>query len=126
MRFAFVPLAALLTIAFLPAPAAALPPCGGGWTGAATCSFPCNDARVYVSGYAWNGGAIASLTVKATCGVAAGGTFTPLFTVMCSATGPGFASCANSAANPYYPLPLQGVCTVTGMAMGNYTCVSAP
>jgi hypothetical protein len=126
MRALLVSLALLTTLSVIPAPAAALSSCSGAWTGSNQCAFICNDLNIYVSGTASNLGAIAGLTVTADCGVAAGGVFVVAFSVSCTATGPGTASCSSSGPNTSYPLPLAGRCTVTGSTSGNYGCASAP
>jgi hypothetical protein len=126
MRATLFALALLTAFSVVPAPASALSSCSGTWTGGAQCSFVCNDLNVYVQGSASNLGALSNLTVTADCGVATGGVYTVLFSVTCSATGPGTATCSNSGPNVSYPLPLAGRCTVSGSATGSYSCWSAP
>ena len=126
MRALLVSLALLTVLSVIPAPAAALSSCSGAWVGTSQCSFLCDDLNIYVTGTASNLGAISGVTVTADCGVAAGGVFVVLFSISCSANGPGTASCSSSGPNTSYPLPIQGRCTVTGSASGTYGCSSAP
>lgn len=120
----------LIIASCLPTPAAASPSCGGGWFGVGTpwCGFDCSQPKVYVKGYAVNPGGVAGLTVTGACGIAnpLTGAWTTVFSVSCSATGPGYALCSNVGANTAYPGALAGRCTVGGTAYGNFTCWSAP
>jgi hypothetical protein len=126
MRFSLVALAAITTLSVVPAPAAASSGCGGPWGNYAICSFACDDVNLYVFGWAQFPGAVASVTVTAECGIAAGGLFVPLYSVSCTATGPSPIPCQATGPNTAYPAPLAGRCTVTGYLAGMYGCVSAP
>lgn len=129
MRFLALSGASLVLLAALvPAPAQALSACSGTWSGAATCSFSCNDVNLYVRGSAQDfAGMPATVTVTAECGViTTSGVFLPLFGASCSATGGATAWCANSGPNLSFPVPLVGLCTVNGNTVGTYACVSAP
>lgn len=118
----------VLLAVLLPAPAQALSSCSGTWNASATCSFNCNDVNLYVRGFAQDfAGMPASVTVTAECGIiTTSGTFLPLFSLSCSATGGATTWCSNSGPNLSFPIPLVGLCTVSGNTAGTYGCASAP
>lgn len=128
MRAALFGTTLLLLATFVPAPAQAVSSCSGPWTSAASCAFSCNDVNLYVRGFAQDfAGIPASVTVTAECGiVASSGVFVPLYSVSCTGTGGASIGCFNSGPNLSFPVPLVGLCTVTGNTAGSYACVSAP
>lgn len=113
--------------AYVAAPAAAFSGCGGPYTIAAQCTFTCGDPKLSVWADASNPGAVAWVQVQAQCGIAVGGTFTSIYSVGCSAIGPGYAACSNSVATPalWLSVPLTGVCTVNGQMVGNWNCLAS-
>lgn len=128
MRAALAALFLVLLATVVPVPAQALSGCSGAWTASASCGFSCDDVNLYVSGFAQDyTGVPASVTVTAECGlIAPSGVFVSLYSVSCSASGGGTATCSTSGPNLSFPLVLVGVCTVTGNTVGTYGCSSAP
>lgn len=110
----------LLGIALLP-PVASAGSCSGAWVGSAACSFNCTGALITVSGYAEDPTGIpASVTVTGQCGIVNfNGTFTPLFTATCSASGGNPVTCSGAALSTP---GLVGYCTVSGNFNGTFSC----